>query len=173
MIDFYQIGIGSGGVRRLGQRADTAILVDPNDTQSCIVAGMRVFEAPFLPDVLMMTSEPSASSLRNVLQEIAHIQEVAEQQGVSVFIAALISVSSRTAPYFLEMVQYAINAGVDAIRIECTAPRHLINKASLAAAHDAATQAGIAFFGDGCEDYLNGAQLYTVITQQDEGNSDG
>ena len=149
MINFFEIERGSASNPAL--RTDVDGLVDPRAAQECLEAGTRLFEIPFVSE-----------TIADVLPGIARLQEVAERRGITIFIAALIPVTSRTARHFTAVAQEAINAGVTAIRIECSAPSRLIDRAALSSAHDAATQAGIAFFGDGCDDYLQGARLYRV-----------
>jgi hypothetical protein len=126
---------------------------------------------PFVPDGLAAAAGVSAPSLQASLQGIARIREVAEQLGVIIFVSAVIPVCSHTAPYFFEMAQTAISASTDVIYVESSSSQdvsRLIDGTVIASAHSAATQAGIAFFGDGCEDYLLGTPLYSVIRQDDE-----
>ena len=160
------------GVRRIGMCTDAAGLMSPHDARGCIEAGVRVFEVPLLPDALGVAAGVSAPPLQASLQGIARIREVAQHLGVFVFVSAAVPACSHSAPHFAEMVQAAINAGVDGIRVECASPGRLIDKATLSAAHDLATQAAIAFFGDGCEDYLLGTPLYTInaISEQQADN---
>ena len=153
--------------RRIGMRTDAAALANLRDAQGCIDNGVRVFEIPFLPremDALSQTAPLEAS-----FAGIRGIRSASAALGVAVFVCADITVCAHTAKYFLSMVQAAIAAGVDAIRLSCDEPARLAEllggKTVLNQVHSLATQNSTAFFGDGCEDYLGGASLYEVINE--------
>ena len=157
--------------RRIGMRTDGAALANLRDAQGCIDNGVRVFEIPFLPremDALSQTAPLEAS-----FAGIRGIRSASAALGVAVFICADITICTHTAKYFTATVQAAIAAGVDAIRLSCDGgcdePNRLAEllggKTVLNQAHSLATQNSVAFFGDGCEDYLGGASLYEVIAE--------
>ena len=166
-------------IRRIGMRTDGAALANLRDAQGCIDNGVRVFEIPFLPremDALSQTAPLEAS-----FAGIRGIRSASAALGVAVFICADITICMHTAKYFTTTVQAVIAAGVDAIRLSCgggcdrghnessnepTDPAELLGgKTVLNQAHSLATQNSLAFFGDGCEDYLGGASLYEVINE--------
>ena len=166
--------------RRIGMRTDGAALANPRDAQGCIDNGVRVFEIPFLPremDALSKTAPLEAS-----FAGIQGIRNASAALGVVTFICADIVVCAHTAKYFNSTVQAAIATGVDAIRLNCDgicdesrgepkqAAELLGGTTVLNQAHSLATQNSVAFFGDGCESFLEGAKLYEVIAQQEKNN---
>ena len=153
--------------RRIGIRTDGAALANSRDAQGCIDNGVRVFEIPFLPremDALSQTAPLEAS-----FAGIRGIRSASAALATAVFVCADITICMHTAKYFTATVQAAIAAGVDAIRLSCDEPTDLAElldgKTVLNQAHSLATQNSVAFFGDGCEDYLGGASLYEVIAE--------
>ena len=153
--------------RRIGMRTDGAALANLRDAQGCIDNGVRVFEIPFLPremDALSQTAPMEAS-----FAGIRGIRSASAALGAAVFICADITICTHTAKYFTTTVQAAIAAGVDAIRLNCDEPKQVTEllggETILNQAHSLATQNSLAFFGDGCEDYLGGASLYEVINE--------
>jgi molybdenum cofactor biosynthesis enzyme MoaA len=160
--------LSSSRVRRVGVRTDAAALANLRDAQGCIDNGVRIFEIPLLPRALDTLSQapPMEASMRG----IQGIRSAAAALGVDVFVSADIGVCTHTAAYFMETVQAAIAAGVDAIRItgeESVPVVQLVGATStLDLAHSLATRNSVAFFGDGCENYLKGAALYEVVRQQ-------
>jgi len=154
-------------VRRIGMRTDAAALTNPHDAQGCIDNGVRVFEVPFLPQQMDALSQ--AAPLEARLAGIAEIQAAAQALGKPIFTCVDVYVCKHTAPYFADTVQAALGAGVNAIRISTDQKSGTVDVASLVggrsvldAVHAAATQNSVAFFGDGCDQYLQGAALYEI-----------
>lgn len=161
--------LASSQIRRLGMRTDAAALANPDDARGCIDFGVRVFEIPFLPREMDALSQ--AAPLEASLAGIAGIRNAAAVLDAKVFVCTDIYLCKHTAPYFVDTVQVAIAAGIDAIRLSIWQDTEPVSRGSLPvepsvlnAAHAAATQSSIVFFGDGCEEHLAGATLYEVGT---------
>jgi len=170
--------LASSQVKRIAMRTDAAALANSQDAQGAVDFGVRVFEVPFLPKEMDALSQ-AVAPLEASFAGIAGIRSAAATLGVTTFICADISVCKHTAPYFMSTVQAAVVAGVDAIKISASqgveagkiatmlggisgdngsvgdAQTSMLDKA-----HSMATQSSIAFFGDGCEHFLQGAVLY-------------
>ena len=152
--------------RRIGMRTDGAALANLRDAQGCIDNGVRVFEIPFLPREMDALSQ--AAPMEASFAGIRGIRNASAALGVAVFVCADITTCTHAAKYFLSVVQAAIAAGVDAIRLShnesSNEPNRLVEllggKNVLNQAHSLATQNSIVLFGDGCESYLSGARLY-------------
>jgi molybdenum cofactor biosynthesis enzyme MoaA len=152
------------GIKQIGMRTDGGAVSNPQAAQGCIDAGVRVFEIPILSghaeksDRMTGTQGLHDAALRGIRQ----IKTFANTLKVKAFVCAVIPICSHNASHLLDIVQVALNAGVDAIRIECS-DDELVDTSLLDTAHTLATRSGVTLFGDGCGAYIEGASLYEVI----------
>jgi len=151
------------GTRQIGIRTNGAALGNPRDAQGCIETGVRVFEIPILAGTVDKSDRMSAiSGLHDrAIQGIKQINASAADLKLSTFVCAVIPLCSHNANQLIGATQEALRAGAQAIRIECSDARYL-DRDALTMSHTLATRASVAFFGDGCEKFINGAQLYEV-----------
>lgn|GEM_PF-1458192 len=173
--------LAAAKVRRVGMRTDAAALANPHDAQGCVGNGVRMFEIPFLPREMDSINQGAPFDVR--LAGIQGIRAAATQLGLNVFVCADIFICKHTAPYFVTVMQAAIVAGVDAIRISFAEadPASLVTllggDSILDSAHSLAVQNSVAFFVVGDESfagrYLQGAQLYQTITAVETASSNG
>ena len=150
------------GIPRIAVQTSATALAAPANAAGSIGAGVRVFEVVLLGgearhDVL--TGEPG--SYAAALAGIAQVREAARASGTRVFISALIRLCAHSRGELIPAVVGAVGAGVRAVRIEASAGAEPSSD-EVRAAHEVATTAGIALFGDGAEHILGGASLYTV-----------
>ena len=151
------------GVARIGVRTDGGALSNPQTARGCIDAGVRVFEILVLAgdaataDRISGTQGLHAASLRGITQ----VGEAATELDVHTFMVAVIPMTKSNAGQLIAATQAAIAAGAQAIRIECD-DVSLLDSSALDIAHTLATRSSVAFFGDGCGDFIEGAALYEV-----------
>jgi molybdenum cofactor biosynthesis enzyme MoaA len=155
--------LSDAAVTRIGMRTNGAALQNPQNAFGCIDAGVRVFEIPIVAGESEKGDRLTgiAGSHEASLQGIARIKEASKELNVATFTVAVLRLCRHNAGDILAMTRAAIRAEVDAIRLEAGQPV-AFDESALSEAHSAATQAGIAFFGTGCERFLEGATLYTV-----------
>jgi len=151
------------GIDRIGMRTHAGALGNPNNALGCISAGVRAFEVPIATGSTHTADRVTgvAGQLEATWKGIAQIKAASRELCIDTFIGVLIPLCPHTAPHLIEATGAAIRAGADAIRL-ASVHDYTIERQTVATAHTMATRAGVALFGDGCEDCIEGAVLYRV-----------
>lgn len=155
--------VRAAGITRIGVQTSGVALALPANAAGSIGAGVRVFEFVLLGagvhhDVACGTPGAFDAAIAGIRQ----VRESARAAGVRIFPAALVRLCPHNRGQLVAAVGAAVAAGVRAVRIQVDAGA-IPEPGEVRAAHEIATTAGVALFGDGAEHLLNGATLYRSV----------
>lgn len=96
------------------------------------------------------------------MQGVTQLRAVSNERDQHIFVTAVIDICKHNAHEFLSIVEAALKAGVDAIRIQDS--DKLIAPGFIKAAHEMATSSSVLLFGEG-QDSITEPPLYRFLTR--------
>ena len=159
--------ITARGTRRIALHTDGGALSSYANAEGSLHSGARIFEIPWLGATSAshdaLTKKPGLFAAFH--QGIANVQAAAHQAGFNIFIVGVLAVCEHNVHEVLAMAQDALEAGVDALRLDVAGCA--LSEETITALYDCATTRGIALYGEQIPALL-GAQLITYVSVSGE-----